>query len=55
MGCPRTVTTDKAAAYPPALQAVLPDAEHIISKGDQQTIESDHQHLKGRIRCMRGF
>jgi transposase-like protein len=52
---PQKVTTDKAAAYPPALQAVLPAAEHVTGKGAQQTMERDHQHLKGRIRCMRGF
>jgi transposase-like protein len=52
---PQQVTTDKAAAYPPALQAVLPDAEHVTGKGAQQTIERDHQHLKGRIHGMRGF
>jgi transposase, IS6 family len=52
---PRRVTTDKAAAYPPALRAVLPEAEHVAGKAEQQAIERDHQHLKGRIRCMRGF
>jgi transposase-like protein len=52
---PHTVTTDKAAAYPPALQAALPEAAHVTGKGNQQTIERDHQHLKGRVRCLRGF
>lgn len=52
---PRRVTTDKAASYPPALQAVLPEVEHVAGKAVQQGIERDHQHLKGRIRCMRGF
>jgi len=52
---PRRVTTDKAAAYPPALQAVVPEAEHITGKAEQQAIERDHQHLKGRTRSMRGF
>jgi transposase-like protein len=52
---PRKVTMDKAAAYPPALQAVLPTAEHVTGKGEQQTIERDHHHLKGRLRCMRGL
>ncbi len=49
------VTTDKAAAYPPALRAVAPEAEHITGKTEQQGIERDHQHLKGRTRSMRGF
>lgn len=52
---PRRVTTDKAPTYPPALQAVVPEAEHITGKVEQQGIERDHQHLKGRTRCMRGF
>jgi len=52
---PHRVTTDKAAAYPPALGAVVPKAEHITGKMEQQGIERDHQHLKGRTRSMRGF
>ncbi len=52
---PHRVTTDKAAAYPPALRAVVPEAEHITGKAEQQAIERDHQHLKGRTRSMRGF
>jgi IS6 family transposase len=51
---PHTVTTDKAAAYPPALAQVLPDVEHITGKAEQQRIERDHQHLKGRLRVFRG-
>ena len=51
---PHTVTTDKAAAYPPALAAVLPDVEHLTGKAVQQRIERDHQHLKGRLRVFRG-
>ncbi len=52
---PRRVTTDKAAVYPPALRAVVPEAEHVTGKMEQQGIERDHQHLKGRTRSMRGF
>ena len=52
---PHRVTTDKAAAYPPALRAVAPEAEHSTGKAEQQAIERDHQHLKGRTRSMRGF
>lgn len=53
--CPHTVTTDKAAIYPPALAAVLPEVTHVAGKAVQQAIERDHQHLKGRYRPMRGF
>jgi transposase-like protein len=52
---PQKVTTDKAAIYPPALAVVLPEVKHVASKLDQQAIERDHQHLKGRYRPMRGF
>jgi IS6 family transposase len=52
---PTAVTTDCAAAYPPALAAVLPGAAHETGKRVQQRIERDHQHLKGRLRPMRGF
>jgi len=52
---PDTVTTDKAPIYPPAFTAVLPKADHITGKIEQQQIERDHQHLKGRTRSMRGF
>lgn len=51
---PHTVTTDKAAAYPPALTEVLPEVEHLAGKAVQQRIERDHQHLKGRLRVFRG-
>jgi transposase-like protein len=51
---PHTVTTDKAAAYPPALAEVLPEVEHITGKAIQQRIERDHQHLKGRLKVFRG-
>jgi transposase-like protein len=52
---PHTVTTDKAAIYPPALAVVLPEVKHSASKLDQQAIERDHGHVKGRYRPMRGF
>ena len=52
---PRCVTTDKAAAYPPALVAVLPGVAHETEKILQQAIERDQQHLKGRYAGMRGF
>ncbi len=52
---PSLATTDRAAIYPPALVAVLPEVMHIRGKMVQQRIERDHQHLKGRTRSMRGF
>ncbi len=52
---PTVAMTDRAAIYPPALAAVLPEVEHIKGKLVQQRIERDHQHLKGRTRPMRGF
>ena len=52
---PDEVTTDGAAAYPPALAAVLPGVLHETGKAVQQRIERDHQHLKGRLRPLRGF
>jgi transposase, IS6 family len=51
---PHTVTTDKAAAYPPALAEVFPEVEHLAGKAVPQRIERDHQHLKGRLRVFRG-
>ena len=52
---PDEVATDGAATYPPALAAVLPPVAHETGKRVQQRIERDHQHLKGRLRPMRGF
>jgi IS6 family transposase len=52
---PDEVTTDGAAAYPPALAVALPPVAHEVGKAVQQRIERDHQHLKGRVRGMRGF
>jgi transposase-like protein len=34
---------------------VLPGCVHVTGKAAQQRIERDHQHLKGRLRPMRGF
>ena len=52
---PALATTDRAAIYPPALNAVLPEVTHIRGKLVQQRIERDHQHPKGRTRSMHGF
>ena len=50
-----TASTDKAAINAPALPLVLPAAIHGAGKAEQQRIERDHHHLKGRYRSMRGF
>lgn len=52
---PAQVTTDRAGAYPPARQQVLPAAEHRCPKYLNNALERDHQHLKQRLRPMRGF
>lgn len=52
---PDEVMTDGAAAYPPALAAVLPGVLHEMGKAVQLRLERDHQHLKGRLRPTRGF
>lgn len=52
---PVEVTTDRAAAYPPALAVALPPVAHEVGKAVQQRIERDHQHLKGRLRPTRRF
>ena len=52
---PRRVTTDKAGCYRLALAEVLPEAEHVTGKREQQRLERDHQHMKGRLRPMRDF
>ena len=41
----RLVTTDKAPTHPPAARAVVPEAEHITGKTEQQGIKRDHQRL----------
>jgi transposase-like protein len=52
---PVVVTTDKAGCYPPALERMLPQAEHVTGKMVQQRTERDHGHLKSRLRSMRWF
>ncbi len=52
---PTRITSDKATCYPPALRTILPAAEHRSSKYLNNALERDHQHLKGRVRPMRGF
>lgn len=47
-------TTNRVGAYPPALRQVLPAVEHRDSKSCNNGIEHDHQHLKQRLRPIRG-
>ncbi len=54
---PERVTTDQAKCYPPALRAVLPDAEHRRSKYLNNGLERDHGRVplgqsNGSIRCV---
>lgn len=51
---PQKVNTDKAAVYPAALAPVLPKVEHITGKAEQQRIERDYQHWKGKLKVFRG-
>jgi len=51
---PDAVTTACAAAYPPALAAVLPGVLHETGRVVQQRIAHDHQHRTGRLRPTRG-
>lgn len=53
---PETITTDKHASYPPALEEVFgDDVEHRTSKFKNNHLEQDHRGVKGRTRPMRGF
>jgi transposase-like protein len=52
---PYSVTTDRAPIYPSAFARMPPDIEHSSAKMIHQRIERDHEHLKERYRCMRGF
>lgn len=53
---PKTITTDKHAGYPPAMDEVFGDAvEHRTSKYKNNHLEQDHRGVKGRTRPMRGF
>lgn len=52
---PETITTDKHAGYPPALEEVFgDDVEHRTSKYNNH-LEQDHRGVKGRTWPMRGF
>ena len=52
---PAEVTTERAQAYPRALDELLPAACHVMTKYANNPIESDHSRLKSRLRPMRGL
>ena len=52
---PTEVSTDRAPAYPRALDELLPSACHVMKKYANNPIEADHSRLKSRLRPMRGL
>ncbi len=52
---PTEVSTDRAPAYPWALDELLPTASHVREKYANNPIEADHGRLKSRLRPMRGL
>ena len=54
-GEPRVVITDKLASYTPAIQKVLPRAEHRRHKGLNNRAEYSHLPTRQRERLMRRF
>jgi transposase, IS6 family len=52
---PAEVTTDRAPAYPRALDELIPSARHIVEQYANNPIETDHGRLKARLRPMRGL
>jgi putative transposase len=52
---PRVVVTDKLAGYPPALQRVIPQAEHRRHKGLHNRAEHSHRPVRKRERALQRF
>jgi transposase, IS6 family len=52
---PTEVSTDRAPAYPRALDDLAPTACHVMQKYANNPIESDHSRLQSRLRPMRGL
>jgi len=52
---PTEVSTDRAQAYPRALDELMPTACPVMTKYTNNPIESDHSRLKSRLRPMRGI
>jgi transposase, IS6 family len=49
------VTTDRAPAYPRALDELIPSALHTVERYANNPVETDHGRLKARLRPMRGL
>ncbi len=52
---PAEVTTDRAAAYPRALDELIPSALHTVERYANNPVEADHGRLKAWLRPMRGL
>jgi transposase-like protein len=52
---PAEVTTDRAPAYPRALDELIPVALHLTGQYASNRVESDHGRLKARLRPVRGL
>jgi transposase-like protein len=52
---PTEVVTDRAPAYPLALEELLPAAWHRTDQYANNGVEADHGRLKARLRPMRGL
>lgn len=52
---PSEVTTDRAAAYPRALDELVPAACHITKQHTNNPVAADHGRLKARLQPMRGL
>ncbi|GAA5202159.1 hypothetical protein GCM10023322_83480 [Rugosimonospora acidiphila] len=52
---PTEVVTDAAPVYPAVLDDLVPSASHYIERYADNPIETDHGHLKHRLRPMRGL
>jgi IS6 family transposase len=52
---PTEVSTDRALAYPRAVEELMPAARHIVEQHATDPIEDDHSRLKARLRAMRGL
>jgi IS6 family transposase len=52
---PAEVTTDRAAAYPRALDQLIPSALHTVERYANNPVEADPGRLKAWLRPMRGL
>ena len=52
---PTEVSTDRAPAYPRAIEELIPVACHVTEQYANNLVEADHGRLKARLRPMRGL